>query len=300
MTEKWTTKDLPDLTGRTFVVTGATAGLGVPTVRELARAGGRVVMAVRDEEKARAVRREIGGTRGELEIRHLDVSSLASVRAFADAWTEPIDVLVNNAGIMQVPLAYTADGLETTMATNYYGPVALTAALLPQVTDRVVTLSSQLHRRGRIRLDDLDARHRRYDDLGAYCDSKLAVLLFTLELQRRLAAVGSPVRALVAHPGIARTTLASHAGGLTGRINHLGPLLNDVEHGALPTLFAATADVAGGSYVGPDGIASIKGHPTVRQPSRAARDAELARALWAETGRALGADAVRGLDERRA
>jgi NAD(P)-dependent dehydrogenase (short-subunit alcohol dehydrogenase family) len=262
----------------------------VPTTRELARAGARVVMAVRNEEKAESVARQIGGTRGRIEIRHLDVSSLASVRAFADAWTEPLHVLINNAGIMQVPLAYTEDGLETQMATNYFGPFALTSALLPQITDRIVSLSSQLHRIGHVRIDDLNARNRRYDDLGAYADSKLAVVLFAQELQRRLTAAGRPVRSIAAHPGIARTALASHAGGLTGHINSLGPLLNDVEHGALPTLYAATADVPGGSYVGPDGFASIKGYPKVRLPSRAARDADTARALWTETNKIVGRD----------
>lgn len=288
MTRKWTAADLPDLSGRTFVVTGATAGLGVPTTRELVRAGARVVMAVRNEVKGAEVARSLAGLAGHVEVRHLDVSSLASVGDFADAWTGPLDVLINNAGIMQVPLAWTSDGLETQMATNYFGPVALTAALLPHLTDRVVSLSSQLHRTGHARVDDLNWRTRRYDDLAAYADSKLAVLLFSNELQRRLAAAGSPLRSIAAHPGIARTTLAAHAGGLTGRINSLGRLLNDVEQGALPTLYAATQDVPGGSYVGPDGFASVKGYPTVRQPSRAARDVATARALWDRTQELLG------------
>lgn len=288
MTSTWTTADLPDLTGRTFVVTGATAGLGLATTSALAGAGAHVVMAVRDERKGAEVARGLGRSRGRVDVRHLDVSSLASVRSFAAGWDGPLDVLINNAGIMQVPLRYTADGLESQMATNYFGPVALTSALLPHVTDRVVSLSSQLHRRGRARVADLNYRAGRYDDLGAYCDSKLDILLFTLELQRRLDAEGSPLRAVAAHPGIARTTLATHAGGLTGRINHLGRLLNDVETGALSTLYAATEDVAGGSYVGPDGLASVKGHPTVRQPSRRARDAKTAAALWSATEDVLG------------
>lgn len=290
MSTRWTTADLPDLTGRTIVVTGATAGLGEVTTRELARAGAHVVMAVRNEQKAADILRGMGPTKGQIEIRHLDVADLGSVREFGRNWSHPIDVLINNAGIMQVPLAHTRDGLELQMATNYIGAFALTRTLLPHITDRVVSLSSQLHRTGHVRLDDLAWKTRKYDDLAAYADSKLAVVLFSNELQRRLTAVNSPVRSITAHPGIARTSLASHAGGLTGRINYLGPLLNTVEQGALPTLYAATQDVPGGSYVGPDGLASIKGYPTIRRPSRTARNENLARDLWDETNKVVGAD----------
>lgn len=286
-TKKWTAADLPDLSGKTFVVTGATAGPGLQTTREPARAGAHVVMAVRDEAKGAEVARTIPG---DTEVRRLDVSSLASVRAFADSWTGRLDVLINNAGIMLIPLSRTGEGLESQMATNYFGPHALTNLLLPRITDRVVTLSSQLHRVGRARVDDLNWHKRRYRKLGAYSDSKLDLVLFALELQRKLEAVGSPVRSIVAHPGIATTTLASHAGGISGRINNLGPLLNDVEHGALPTLYAATQDVPGGSYVGPDGFASIKGHPKVRRPSRRARNAKTAAELWSATARITGVD----------
>lgn len=290
MSTRWTTADLPDLTGKTIVVTGATAGLGEVTTRELARAGAHVVMAVRNEQKAADILRGMGPTKGQIEIRHLDVADLGSVREFGRNWSDPIDVLINNAGIMQVPLAHTRDGLELQMATNYFGAFALTRTLLPHITDRVVSLSSQLHRTGHVRLDDLAWKTRKYDDLAAYADSKLAVVLFSNELQRRLTAVNSPVRSITAHPGIARTSLASHAGGLTGRINYLGPLLNTVEQGALPTLYAATQDVPGGSYVGPDGLASIKGYPTIRRPSRTARNENLARDLWDETNKVVGAD----------
>lgn len=263
-----------------MVITGAGGGLGFATARELARVGARVVLAVRDEAKgAEAARRIAGRT----EVRRLDVSSLASIRTFADQWDEPIDCLINNAGIMQVPLARTADGFELQMATNYLGPFALTNLLMPHMRDRVIVLSSQLHRVGRVRIDDLNAERRRYNELGAYADSKVDVLMMALELQRKLAASGSSVRSIVAHPGIATTSLASHARGISGRINDFGFLLNDVEHGALPILYAATQDVPGGSYVGPDGLASIKGYPKVRQPSRAARDTDRAAQLWAKS-----------------
>ena len=278
---KWTAADLPDLTGRTAVITGASGGIGLITARELARVGARVILAVRDTAKGNAVARAFPG---ETEVRQLDVASLDSVRAFARAWTGEIDILVNNAGIMQVPLSYTADGFESQTATNYLGPFALTNLLLPHVTDRVVTISSQLHRRGHLHIDDLNWRRRKYNVTAAYCDSKLEVTMFALELNRRLAASGSRVRSLIAHPGIATTNLVAHVGGIPGAVNRASRfMLNDADHGALPTLYAATQDIPGGSYVGPDGVGSIKGHPKVRAPSQAATDPESARALWTAT-----------------
>lgn len=279
---KWTASDMPSMTGRTVVITGASSGIGLIAARELAHAGARVVLAVRNIRKGQDAARPMRGT---TEVRQLDVSSLASVRTFADQWDGDIDILINNAGIMQVPLARTAEGFELQVATNYLGPFALTNLLLPHITDRVVTLSSQLHRRGRLDLDDLNWNNRRYNELGAYCDSKLADLLFTLELQRRLTAAGSSVRSIAAHPGIATTNLASHAGGLSGSMNKLGFLLNDPEHGALPTLYAATQDIPGGSYVGPDGIGAIKGHPKIGTPSKTARNEALAQQLWSASER---------------
>ncbi len=288
MRQKWTASDLPDMTGTTVVVTGATAGLGEVTTRELARAGARVVMAVRDEAKADRVVRGFGKTRGVVEVRHLDLSRLTSVRRFAQAWTGPVDVLINNAGISLVPLQHTEDGFELQMATNYFGAFALTQALLPHLTDRVVSLSSQLHRTSRLRIDDLNYAAHRYSPAAAYADSKLAIVLFANELQRRLSKAGSDVRSITAHPGIARTTLVSHDPSIFGRVNSLGPLLNDVERGALPTLYAATQDVPGGSYVGPDGLLGIKGFPTIGRASAAARDAGRAKALWGATSALVG------------
>jgi NAD(P)-dependent dehydrogenase (short-subunit alcohol dehydrogenase family) len=276
---KWTAEQLPDLAGRTAVITGASGGIGLVTARELARVGARVILAVRDTAKGENVARTLSGR---TEVRELDVANLDSVRAFAHAWTGEIDILINNAGIMQVPLAYNADGFELQAAINFLGPFALTNLLLPYVTDRVVTISSQLHRRGHLRTDDLNWKARKYNATAAYCDSKLDVTLFALELQRRLAASGSGVRSLVAHPGIATTNLVSHVGGFPGVINRaMRFMVNDVERGALPTLYAATRDVPGGSYLGPDGVGGIKGHPEVGKPSRTAADPEAARALWA-------------------
>jgi len=285
---KWTAADLPDMAGRTVIVTGATSGIGRVTARELARAGARVTLAVRDPDRGRLVADTLPG---DVQVRRLDVADLASVRAFARDWAGGVDILINNAGIMQVPLARTADGFESQAATNYLGPFALTSLLLPQVTDRVVTVSSQLHRRGRLHADDLNWDGRRYNPTAAYCDSKLCVTMFALELNRRLAASGGQVRSVVAHPGIATTNLVSHVGGFPGLLNRsMKFLVNDAEHGALPILYAATQDIPGGSYVGPDGPGGIKGHPALGKPSSAAANPAAALALWEFSTKLTGLD----------
>jgi NAD(P)-dependent dehydrogenase (short-subunit alcohol dehydrogenase family) len=278
MGTRWTASDLGDQSGRTVIVTGATSGLGLVTARELARAGARVVLAVRDPAKGE---RAAAAMAGHTEVRELDLADLACVRTFAAKWAEPLDVLINNAGIMRVPLGRTRDGFELQIGTNHLGPFALTNLLLPHVTGRVVTVSSQLHRRGRLDLDDLNWQRRRYKSLQAYCDSKLANLLFTLELQRRLAEVGRGVLAVAAHPGIATTNLTSHIGGIGAKLGRaFKHLFNDAEHGALPTLYAASQDVPGACYVGPDGPAHLRGYPELATPSKKAQDADLARRLW--------------------
>lgn len=276
---KWTVSDLSEQTGRTVIVTGASSGLGLIVARELAAAGARVVLAVRDVAKGREVAEQMAG---QTEVRELDVADLGSVRRFAAGWSGPIDVLVNNAGIMEVPLARTADGLESQFATNYFGPFALTGLLLPLITDRVVTVTSQLHRMGKVHLDDLNITDRPYKAAVVYEDSKLAEVLFSLELQRRLDASGSPVRSVLAHPGIASTNLARHAA--SGKVTHaLRFLFNDPATGALSILFAATQDVPGNSYIGPRGPASMKGHPAIGKAASVGRDADTARRLWVAT-----------------
>lgn len=284
--QKWTAADLPAMTGRTVVVTGASSGLGLITARELAAAGARVVLAVRDKARGHNAAAMMPGT---TEVRSLDLSSLASVRAFAAAWTGPLDILINNAGIMQVPRTRTSDGFELQIATNHLGPFTLTALLMPHITDRVVTVSSEMHKRGHVDPEDLSGENRPYDAFQAYCDTKLANLLFAFELQRRLTRTGSSVRSTAAHPGLSKTNLASHVTGLKGLgLKILAAFAQDAGHGALPTLYAATADLPGGSYAGPDGPGERRGYPTIVQASEDARDEQLARRLWDTSSRLTG------------
>ena len=277
---KWTAADLPSLDGRTFVVTGANSGIGLVAARELGRAGARVVLAVRDPARGQAA---AAGIPGRSEVRQLDLADLASVRGFADEWEGDLDVLINNAGVMATPERRTKEGFELQIGTNHLGHFALTNLLLPRIRDRVVTVSSGAHRMGSIDLDDLNWERRGYHRWRAYGQSKLANLLFTLELQRRLTEAGSNIRALAAHPGYAATNLQQRTENIVQNTvmaisNRL--LAQSDEMGALPTLFAATQDLAGGSYVGPDGFQEQCGHPTLVGRSRAAGDAETARRLW--------------------
>ena len=279
-TSRWTSADLPDLSGRTAVVTGANSGIGRIAARELARAGARVVLAVRDAAKGEQAAASFGGT---TEVRPLDLSDLSSVRAFARAWTGDLDILINNAGIMAVPEGRTKDGFELQVGTNHLGHFALTNLLLPHLTERVVTVSSAAHRTGKIDLADLNWERRDYSAWGAYGQSKLANLLFTSELQRRLAETGSPVRATAAHPGYAATNLQHHTGSrLQNAAMAIGNriLAQSDEMGALPTLYAATQDIPGDSYVGPGGLHEARGHPKLVGRSAAAKDAATAEGLW--------------------
>jgi NAD(P)-dependent dehydrogenase (short-subunit alcohol dehydrogenase family) len=285
--DKWTAADLADMSGRTVVITGAYSGLGLVTAGQLARVGARVVLAVRNQEKGRQVAATMTGV---TEVRPLDLSSLASVRAFAAAWTGPLDILINNAGVMQVPHGHTVDGFETQMGTNHLGPFALTNLLLPHITDRVVTVSSEMHKKGHVDPANLNGTRRPYQSFQTYCDTKLANLLFTFELQRRLVHAGSGVRSMAAHPGIAKTGLADHVTGFKGLgLKILASFAQDAEHGALPTLYAATTDLPGGSYIGPDGPGERRGYPKLVQASATARDSELGQRLWEASATLTGA-----------
>ena len=277
---KWTAADLPSLEGRTFVVTGANSGIGKIAARELARAGARVTLAVRDTAKGQAAAADMPGA---VDVRALDLADLASVRAFAEGWDGDLDVLINNAGVMAVPEQHTKDGFEMQLGTNHLGHFALTNLLLPHVRDRVVVVASGAHRIGSIHLDDLNWERHGYSRWRAYGQSKLANLLFMSELQRRLDEAGSSIRVTAAHPGYAATNLQHRTENVVQ--NALMAIGNRVvaqseEMGALPTLFAATQDLPGDTYVGPDSLGEQRGHPKVVGRSGAARDEETARRLW--------------------
>jgi NAD(P)-dependent dehydrogenase (short-subunit alcohol dehydrogenase family) len=275
------------MSGRTVVITGASSGVGAAAAAELARCGAHVVLAVRNVAAGRAVADAIGG---DVEVRFLDLVSLDSVRAFVDGWSGDIDVLVNNAGVMFAPPGRTLDGFELHIGTNHLGPFALTTLLLPHLTGRVVTLTSKLAARGQVDLDDLNWERRPYNPTQAYADSKQANLLFTLELQRRLAATGRGVIAVAAHPGIASTNLFSHTSGPAASVSRLLVRLvaQSSEQGALPTLYAATADIPGNALVGPAGIAHLRGHPTLQAAPGASQDPTVAAALWELSARLTG------------
>jgi NAD(P)-dependent dehydrogenase (short-subunit alcohol dehydrogenase family) len=277
----WTATDLPDLSGKTFLVTGANSGIGLVAARQLGRAGAHVVLAVRDTAKGdRAAATIIGST----EVRRLDLADQSSVNAFADEWGDrEVDVLINNAGVMAVPEKRTPDGFELQIATNHLGPFALTNLLLPQIGDRIVTVASGAHRIGGLDVDDLNWERRSYHRWRAYGQSKLANLLFTGELERRLIEAGSGLKAVAAHPGYAATQLQTRTESLLqNAAMWLGNkvIAQSDEMGALPTLFAATQDVPGDAYVGPDGPGEQRGHPTLVGRSGTAQDRELARRLW--------------------
>ena len=278
---KWDAGRISDLSGRTAVVTGANSGIGLVAAAELARAGAHVVFAVRDLERGRAAAAKVSGS---TEVRRLDLADLASVREFAEGWDGPLDLLINNAGVMMLPEQRTRDGFETQFGTNHLGHFALTNLLLPYITDRVVTVASGAHRMGdgiihfeNLNLDGI------YSPQRAYSQSKLANLLFVLELQRRLAESGSRVRALAAHPGWAATNLQSHTANPVSRVlmavgNKV--LAQDDKGGALPTLYAATQDLPGASYVGPGGPMEMRGAPTLVGRTAAASDVAAAGRLW--------------------
>ena len=289
---RWTAADIPDQHGRVAVVTGANSGLGLATARELARAGAQVVMAARNtgkgEEAARRVRAE--APEADVTVEALDLASLDSVRSFAQrvrGGHEHLDLLINNAGVMAPPRRTTADGFELQLGTNHLGHFALTGLLLDAMEGRedarVVTLSSGAHRIGRIRFDDLQGE-RFYFRWTAYGQSKLANLLFALELDRRLRAAGSTVSSMAAHPGYAATNLQTAAPPFLDRlIGRLGNVViaQSADMGALPTLYAATfGGLPGGTFVGPDGIAEQRGHPRPVGMASAARDEDVARRLW--------------------
>jgi NAD(P)-dependent dehydrogenase (short-subunit alcohol dehydrogenase family) len=274
---EWTAADLPSFSGRTVIVTGANSGLGEVTARELARVGAKTILAVRNTTKGDEA---AAGMTGDVEVRKLDLQDLASVRAFADG-VDGVDVLINNAGIMAVPYAQTVDGFESQIGTNHLGHFALTNLLLPKITERVVTVSSMMHLLGYISLKDLNWKSRPYSAWVAYGQSKLANLLFTKELQRRFDAAGSTVKAHAAHPGYSETNLQGQSGRRVGdALMSIGnKLATDADFGARQTLYAASQDLPGNSYIGPRVAMRGATGPTPFRSSLA-RNPKTAAALW--------------------
>jgi NAD(P)-dependent dehydrogenase (short-subunit alcohol dehydrogenase family) len=305
---KFTANDVPSQQGRRVLITGANSGIGYEAALELARRGAEIILPARSLDKANdgiaRIRREVPGARITPGI--LDLASFASVRAFAGSIAEKLpgqslDLLINNAGVMAVPQReLTVDGYERQFATNYLGPFLLTSLLYSQMKQqpgtRIVTVASSAANQGTIEFDNLQSERKYKPMFGAYSQSKLADLIFQLELQRRLTSAGSPMLSTGAHPGYAITNLQTS--GPAGEIELvmrvamtvLKPFLSqNAAHGALPTLYAATSPAATpGGYYGPDGFQELKGYPVPAKMAPLAKDVNLARRLWAETERLTG------------
>jgi NAD(P)-dependent dehydrogenase (short-subunit alcohol dehydrogenase family) len=296
---KWTVQDIPDQTGRRAVVTGANSGLGLAAARALSRAGAEVVLACRDRTRGEAavaqIRSELDGAAVELGI--LDLADLGSVRAFVETLEgDRLDLLVNNAGVMATPHRRTIDGFELQLATNHLGHFALTGLLLDRLraapAGRVVSVSSLLHRSGRIEFDDLQSE-RAYRPWRAYSQSKLANLLFAFELDRRARAAGLELASVAAHPGYAATRLQANGPRrpVARVLLAVGSLLlaQGAQGGALPILRAACdPDVPSGAFLGPDGPGERRGHPRPVAASAAAIDTEAASRLWRVSSQLTG------------
>ncbi|MGD9991282.1 oxidoreductase [Pseudonocardia sp.] len=299
---------LPDLSGRTVLVTGATSGLGLASAVAFAGAGARVLMTARDRCRGR-VALEKARACGRAELVDVDLADLGSVRAAAadvrERTGDRLHVLMNNAGVMATPRASTVDGFELQIGTNHLGPAALTWLLMPALRAagsagdpaRVVMVSSIAHNRGGLDPDDLNFERRRYSPAAGYGASKLANLLFTAELDRRLRAAGDPVISVAAHPGSTRSELLGNSlrqrsallGWLARPINAV--VTQPVRTGVLPQLAAATSpQVRGGDYIGPRGPFEVAGRPGPARRSGAARDVALARRLWDATASATGVE----------
>ncbi len=284
----WNTSQIPDLTGRTFVVTGANGGIGKHTTKQLAAKGATVIMACRNTTTAQQVADRIDG---DVRVAALDLADLASIRTFADQ-TGEFDVLINNAGLMNIPFSRTKDGFETQWGVNHLGHFALTGLLLDRIGDRVVTLSSVAHRQAtKLRVDDLNYEHRRYQRNVAYAQAKLSNLLFGRELQRRLAEAGSSKRSYAVHPGVSATDLFTRTETPIDRIAK--PFIAIVGHSpakaAESSLFAATMpDADPDIYWGPTWLFGSQGPVKPAPSTKLSKDREVARRLWEESERLTG------------
>ncbi|MGD1254226.1 SDR family NAD(P)-dependent oxidoreductase [Mycobacterium seoulense] len=294
MTLPWTPDRLGNLTGKRIVVTGATNGVGLGTARALAKAGAHVILAVRNTELGEQRAAEMGGS---TTVARVDLADQSSVRAFAASIDDDIDILINNAGALTERRTETVDGFEKTLGTNLLGPFALTNLLLPKVRSQIINVGSDAHRSATLRLDDLHLRRHKWTRLGAYAQSKLAVMLWGLELDRRLREAGSPVVTQLTHPGWVASNLSQLGDSPLMSLAHKAVklvadrLANDIDEGAAPTLYCISEPLPPGSYVGVSGRFGLRGGPVLIGRSPVACDYGAAARLVAfaeqETGTKL-------------
>jgi len=279
VTLPWTPSRLGDLTGKRIVVTGATNGVGLGTARALAQAGAHVILAVRNTELGRRRAAEIGGS---TTVAELDLADQSSVRGFPGLIDGDVDILINNAGALTDRRIETVDGFEKTLGTNLLGPFALTNLLLPRIRSQIINVGSDAHRSAALRLDDLHLRRNKWTRLGAYAQSKLTVMLWGLELDRRLRAARSPIVTQLTHPGWVASNLSHLSDSPLMSLAHktvkvvADRLANDIDEGAAPTLYCISEPIPPGSYVGIDGRLGLKGGPVLTGRSAVACDYETA------------------------
>jgi NAD(P)-dependent dehydrogenase (short-subunit alcohol dehydrogenase family) len=291
VTLPWTPSRLGNLTGKRVIVTGATNGVGLGTSRALAHAGAHVILAVRNTELGAQRAAEMGGS---TSVVNLDLADLSSVRAFCDLIDGPVDILINNAGALTESRTDTVDGFEMTLGTNLLGPFALTNLLLPNVRSQIVNVGSDAHRSATLRLDDLHLRRHKWTRLGAYAQSKLAVMLWGLELDRRLRAADSPIVTHLTHPGWVASNLSNVGDSPLMSLAHktvkvvADRLANDIDEGAAPTLYCISEPIPPGSYVGVSGRFGLRGGPVLIGRTPLACDYDTAARLVAFAEHATG------------
>jgi NAD(P)-dependent dehydrogenase (short-subunit alcohol dehydrogenase family) len=284
--QKWTTENIPDQSGKLVIITGANSGIGFEAAKELALKGADVVLAVRNQEKGNQAKAEIlkEHDQAKVSVSLLDLSSLSSVKAFSENYLKThtrLDLLINNAGIMVPPYGKTEDGFESQMGTNHFGHFALTAQLFPLLKStkgsRIVNVSSNAHKMGKLNFDDLHWEKRKYISWSAYGDSKIANLYFTYELDRKIKAAGVDVMVTAAHPGLTSSNLAKGAG-----IRFFNAIFaQSGAMGALPTLMAATEPAAkSGDYFGPSRVSEWRGYPKKVISNKLSQDGDIAQKLW--------------------
>lgn len=294
MTLPWTPSRLGNLTGKRVIVTGATNGVGLGTSRALANAGAHVILAARNTELGAQRAAEISAVGGATSVLKLDLADLSSVRAFADLIDEPVDILINNAGALTDRRTETVDGFEMTLGTNLLGPFALTNLLLGKVRSQIINVGSDAHRSATLHLDDLHLRRHKWTRLGAYAQSKLAVMLWGLELDRRLRAAASPLVTQLTHPGWVASNLSNLGDSPLMSLAHKGVkavadrLANDIDEGAAPTLYCISEPIPPGSYVGVSGRFGLRGGPVLIGRTPLACDYDAAARLVAFAERETG------------